>query len=449
MGDSETKTFNTLTELLTEKESTNVATIIFYNGNLEKFKQNYEIVESFGEHIKFLGINQITKMQEFTDHDIILLEDELTDISEFVCSLSECNIKTLYIQYQDEDDIDELSEIEKKNYFEVHKEVMEEESPKNINDKINLHLKQLYSKQVDTLILCKDIISFGDTHPKFYALIKKEAKKPTVKFRFLTDIKFYQGTEEEINNLCITERKTKDEMINILRKICNETESTHINSITFIDENSGNIAHLNTIEEIKGYLKYLQSVGAVEIEHSNNEQSDVLKYNPPDPLVEQFPPYEDFTTSRSHTQLPDLNTIEEDIETEESRAEKIKRLISSQKDYDTTTSLEKKQKLDSGSKLPDDLTGEYGSDSGLSDCGLSDTPIQEYSSDSELSDDLTGEYGSDSGLSDCGLSDTPIQEYSSDSELSDLNTTAEADSDRLSYAASKFTNNLRNSHYIR
>ncbi|MBL6621625.1 MAG: hypothetical protein ISP24_02950 [Rickettsiales bacterium] len=114
MRESQTKTFNTLTELLTEKESTNVATIIFYNGNLEKFKQDYKIVKSFGEHIKFLDINQITKMQEFTGHDIILLEDKLTDISRFVFSLSECNIKTLYIQNQDDNDIYELSDEEKK-----------------------------------------------------------------------------------------------------------------------------------------------------------------------------------------------------------------------------------------------------------------------------------------------------------------------------------------------
>ncbi len=284
MRESQTKTFNTLTELLTEKESTNVATIIFYNGNLEKFKQDYKIVKSFGEHIKFLDINQITKMQEFTGHDIILLEDKLTDISEFVCSLSEFNIKTLYIQYQDENDIDELSDNEKKDYFEVHKAVMEEETPKNINDKINLHLKQLYSNKVNTLILYTNFDSFRENHRGLFTLLYKERKDPRAEFRFLTHIDRYKDTKTGIDNLCIPEKRDKNEIKDILEKICHDANFAHISSISFLDDNN-NILTLDNRGKIQEYLSP-PPVMAITIKPEEDDLGDVEQYKPPDPLQE-------------------------------------------------------------------------------------------------------------------------------------------------------------------
>lgn len=417
---SETKSFETLKELLENKNQGTEPTIVIYNGKIEEFKKKYSLDQELKEHIKFLHIDEIiscdteTAKQEFTNCNIILLEAEHkdeTDLSTIAYILSRVNIKKLYIQYNNNEKIDELNEREKIHYFELYMQKKQEEE-------ISEHLIGLYDIKVNTLILCKDIISFRYTHPEFYALISKEAKeakeakKPKVLFRFLTDINFSQSTDKAINNLCITERKTKDEMINILEKVCNKTKSTLINSITFIDENSGNIEHLKTIEEIERYLKYLQSVDAIEAGDidqtspeqnrthevffskdftpygSDNKESDVLAYNPPDPLVEQFPPYEDFTTSRSHTQLPDLNTIEEDIKTEESRAEKIKRLISSHPYDNSTTSLARKQKT-LGRGNPEQQVNELANKIKIEDTKqtfhVEETNKEEYESDSEQS----------------------------------------------------------------
>jgi len=291
MRESQTTTYNTLTELLTEKESTNVATIIFYNGNLTEFKQNYEIVKSFGAHIKFLHIIQITENQKFTGHDIILLEDELedelTDISEFVCSLSECNINTLYVRYLNEDDIEKLSDPEKKDYFQEHKEEIKEgfqrdkkKTPQNINDKINLNLK----KKVNTLILYTNFDSFREIHRGFFTLLSKDRKKPGTKFRFLTDITCYQGTETDINNLCIAEKRDKNEVKDILEKICHDPNFAHISSISFLDDNN-NILTLDNRGEIQEYLSS-QSVRAMKSEPAKDDSGEVPPYKSPDPLEE-------------------------------------------------------------------------------------------------------------------------------------------------------------------
>ncbi|MBL6621626.1 MAG: hypothetical protein ISP24_02955, partial [Rickettsiales bacterium] len=158
--------------------------------------------------------------------------------------------------------------MKKKNYFEIHKEVMaeespknmndkinlmEEESPKNINDKINLHLKQLYSKEVNTLILYTNFDSFREIHRGLFTLLYKERNNPKAEFRFLTHIDRYKDTKTEIDNLCIAEKRDKNEIKDILEKICHDANFAHISSISFLDDNN-NILTLDNRDEIQKYL---------------------------------------------------------------------------------------------------------------------------------------------------------------------------------------------------